>query len=259
MVLTLWPHSGVAGTLTWNECQRNPQSGHYQCSIKAALASITVTAWDSLGTNYAGTWTTKSDAAGRFHLDLPPGAYSLTAEIKGSVATNRGQTSFPVFANKITEVYLLLPPVYQEIKGGICLASTDRIATVTGPVTVSDLHPGMIVWTLDATGRRVATPVLQVRHIPTPPGYKMLHVSLTDGRVLDVSPGHPTVFGQPIGQLRPGDLLDGSHISTVELRPYTNDTWDLLPAGPTGVYWANDILLGSTLRLTPALAASAGR
>ncbi len=30
--------------------------------------------------------------------------------------------------------------------------------------------------------------------------------------------------------------------------PYLGDTWDLLPLSSTGEYWANGVLLGSTLR-----------
>lgn len=152
-----------------------------------------------------------------------------------------------MFANQTTEVELLLLPVFIDIKGGICLASDDRIATPTGQIVVSQLHPGMIVWTLDAAGKRVAAPVLRASHVPTLPGYRVLHLTLSDGRVVDASAGHPTVTGQAIGELKVGDLLDGSRLAAIEQEPYAGNTWDLLPAGPSGAYWANDVLLGSTL------------
>lgn len=66
MTLALWLHSGVSGTLTSEDCQRGLQGGSQRCSIEPALASVTVTA-------YPATWTTRSDAAGHFHMDLPPG------------------------------------------------------------------------------------------------------------------------------------------------------------------------------------------
>jgi len=45
-----------------------------------------------------------------------------------------------------------------------------------------------------------------------------------------------------------GDELDRSRITLWELVPYSGSrTYDLLPAGPTGMYWANGILLASTL------------
>src|SRR5437667_377859 len=71
---------------------------------------------------------------------------------------------------------------------------------------------------------------------------------LADGRELLVAPGHKTADGRPVGTLRAGDRLDGSTINRLELVPYAGGrTYDLLPAGATGHYWANGILLSSTL------------
>jgi hypothetical protein len=51
-----------------------------------------------------------------------------------------------------------------------------------------------------------------------------------------------------VGDLEPGDPLDGARILSLEYVPYEQTaTYDLLPAGDTGLYWAGDILLGSTL------------
>jgi hypothetical protein len=105
----------------------------------------------------------------------------------------------------------------------------------------------MIVWTVDAAGHRVTAPVLLVSHRPAP-RHHVLRLVLSDGRAVAASAGHPTADGRHLGQLRPGDLLDGSHITAVQSVSYVGDTWDLLPAGPTGAYWADDILLGSTLK-----------
>jgi hypothetical protein len=76
----------------------------------------------------------------------------------------------------------------------------------------------------------------------------MVHLVLADGRELLASPGHRTADGRPLGLLVAGDALDGSTITRWELVPYAGDrTYDLLPAGGTGTYWANGILLASTL------------
>jgi hypothetical protein len=81
-----------------------------------------------------------------------------------------------------------------------------------------------------------------------PAGHLMVHVTLADGRELLVSPGHKTADGRQAGALKVDDPLDGSLIKLWELVPYSGDrTYDLLPAGPTGHYWANGILLSSTL------------
>jgi hypothetical protein len=75
----------------------------------------------------------------------------------------------------------------------------------------------------------------------------VIRVVLADGRAVVASPGHPTGDGRLVGELNPGDLLDGSRVTTTQSMPYAGNTWDLLPASSTGEYWANDVLLGSTL------------
>ena len=135
-------------------------------------------------------------------------------------------------------------------RGGcpICLAAGTRIATPTGDVPVAQLQPGMLVWTMEA-GHRVAAPISAVGHTPAPFGHRVVRVVLADGRAVVASPGHPTGDGRRVGELNPGDLLDGSRVMTAELIPYVGDTWDLLPASSTGEYWADGVLLGSTLTL----------
>jgi hypothetical protein len=139
-------------------------------------------------------------------------------------------------------------PTSFPARGGcpICLASGDRIATPGGQIPVTELRPGMLVWTIDA-GRRVAAPIAIVRHTPAPFGHHVIRVVLADRRAVVASPGHPTADARRVGDLNPGDLLDGSRIVTVDLLPYVGDTWDLLPRSSTGMYWADGVLLGSTL------------
>jgi hypothetical protein len=130
----------------------------------------------------------------------------------------------------------------------ICLAASTLIATPGGSVRVTDVRVGMIVWTEDSDGSRVAAPVVQIGSMEAPIGHRMVHLTLADGRELLVSPGHRTADGRQAGDLRAGDQLDGSTITTWELVPYAGGrTYDLLPAGATGFYWANGILLSSTL------------
>src|SRR6266513_5860040 len=133
-------------------------------------------------------------------------------------------------------------------RGGcpICLAATTRIATPDGSILVSDLRAGMLVWTVDA-GKRVAAPIAIFRHTTAPFGHRVIRVVLADGRAVVASPGHPTADGRRVGALSPGDLLDGSRVLTMDVLPYTGDTWDLLPRSTTGSYWADGVLLGSTL------------
>src|ERR1700682_772852 len=131
----------------------------------------------------------------------------------------------------------------------ICLAAATMISTPGGSVLVTDLKAGMMVWTADAGGRRVPAQILEVGSTVVPAGHLMVHLVMADGRELLASPGHRTADGVQLGALARGDALDGSTITTWELVPYGGDrTYDLLPAGATGQYWANGILLSSTLK-----------
>jgi hypothetical protein len=130
----------------------------------------------------------------------------------------------------------------------ICLARGTRIATPSGDVAVEDLNVGDLVWTLDA-GVRVAVPLVEIGSTPVPATHRVVQLRLSDGRAVDVSPGHPTADGRKVGDLRGGDRYDGAIVMSATLSPYSGgSTFDVLPAGASGTYWANGVLLGSTLR-----------
>ncbi len=130
----------------------------------------------------------------------------------------------------------------------ICLAAATLIATPTGDIRVTDVKPGMLVWTVASDGSRVAAPVVEVGSMAVPSGHLMVHLRLADGRELFASPGHRTSDSRPLGSLAAGDEVDGSKVTLWELVPYQGSrTYDLLPASATGQYWANGILLSSTL------------
>jgi hypothetical protein len=77
----------------------------------------------------------------------------------------------------------------------------------------------------------------------------MIHLMLKDGRQLWASPGHPTSDGRTVIQLEKDAIYDGGAVELKESVAYgASETYDLLPAGETGFYWANGILLASTLR-----------
>ncbi len=151
-------------------------------------------------------------------------------------------------------IVLVATPTKKKKSGGgptqgICLAFDTRIDTPLGSVPVEDLRVGDLVWTQDASGVRVAMPILKTGHVPVPAGFKILHLILSDGRQAWVSPSHPLADGSPVADLTPGDWLDGARVTQVESVPYSSSyTYDILPAGPTGLYWADGILLGSTLK-----------
>jgi len=130
----------------------------------------------------------------------------------------------------------------------ICLARGALIATPAGDIAVESLRQGNPVWTLAADGSRMPAVVVAVGSTPVPSGHEVVRLVLADGRSVLVSPGHPMPDGRPVGVLHAGDAYDGSVVrSTDRIRYDGGRTYDLLPSGATGVYWANGIELGSTL------------
>jgi hypothetical protein len=130
----------------------------------------------------------------------------------------------------------------------ICLAAGTLIDTPRGPVHVDDLRAGDHVWTANEAGERIVAVILQVGSVRAPANHQVIHVTLSDGREVWASAAHPIVDGRVLADLNLGDSLDGALIIGLEHERYTEAyTFDILPSGLTGFYWANGILLGSTL------------
>ena len=130
----------------------------------------------------------------------------------------------------------------------ICLAKGTLIDTPRGPIPVENLRLGDSVWTMNGAGEHVAATILRTSRVPVPATHQVVHVTLSDRRELWASPGHPTTDGKMLGDLAVNDRLDGALVINVERLHYTGTaTYDLLPSGNTGFYWANGILIGSTL------------
>jgi len=107
----------------------------------------------------------------------------------------------------------------------------------------------MKVLTQDSSGHKQIGIILKTGKTMVSPDHRMIHVVLDDKRELYVSPNHPTADGRFFGELLVGDDLDGSKIKNVEQVLYNGTyTYDILPSGQTGFYWANGILAASTLK-----------
>lgn len=129
----------------------------------------------------------------------------------------------------------------------ICLAKGTLIDTPGGPLPVDQLHLGMSVWTVDGTGNRTPTVVIETTRSSVPASFLMTRITLSDGRTVTASPGHPTAEGRALGDYHVDDTLDVALVVAVEHVSYDGYTYDILPSGATGLYWANGILLQSTL------------
>ncbi len=170
----------------------------------------------------------------RFAFMLRSGSESSALQVAGTIARNG--------AIRVTDQRRT------EASCPICLAAGTLIDTPDGQVDVRALRAGMLVWTVDERGRRVIGNVVRtaVRRLGAPA--LLLHVSLDDGRNLVASAAHPSAGGPLLGALDDGDILDGAVVSKIEIVPAGDGTtYDLLPSGPTGAYWANGILLRTTL------------
>jgi hypothetical protein len=130
----------------------------------------------------------------------------------------------------------------------ICLARGTLIDTPDGPIAVERLRRGDAIWTLDGHGRRVAGTVVAWGSTEAPRDHSVIRLELEDGRSVTASPGHPLADGRLIGDLRMGDIVDGSRVAGTTRVPYSGgNTFDLVVSGETGLYLAGGIPLGSTL------------
>lgn len=130
-----------------------------------------------------------------------------------------------------------------------CLPPDTLIDTPSGPIAIRELELGAEVWTRDRTGIRVAAPVIATASPRVEGRHQLVKIVLADGRTVTASPGHPMVGGRLAGQFEVGQPYDGSEIREVEVEPFTGShTYDLLPSGATGIYWADGVPMESTLR-----------
>ena len=132
----------------------------------------------------------------------------------------------------------------------ICLTKGTLIDTPTGQVPVEQLEKGMTVWTLDNFGKRIVTEIIGIATTPVPLNFQVVRIQMEDGRSVTASPQHPTAAGKAIADYQVGDILDGARVVSIGYVTYEGGkTYDILTAGTTGLYWANGILLGSTLKI----------
>ena len=129
-----------------------------------------------------------------------------------------------------------------------CLPGSTSIDTPQGGIPIKELQVGMQVWTVTHSGSRERAEVIKTLRRSVSKGTLILHLTLSDGRKLVVSPNHPMLNGISVSTLAVGDILDGSRVVSIENTPLDDGaTYDILTSGETGGYWANNILLGSTL------------
>jgi hypothetical protein len=178
------------------------------------------------------------------------GAVQVTATASGYTFTIRvGQNQGETYKGTITASGLITVTATTPSINTcpICLAEGTLIDTPDGPVPVEKLQQGMMIYTEDDAGKKIAGVITATASAQSPTSFQIIRIVLNDGRLVSASPGHPTTDGRTIGELKVGDTLDGGIIAAVTAVPYSGYTFDILPEGGTGFYWANGILLKSTL------------
>jgi hypothetical protein len=129
---------------------------------------------------------------------------------------------------------------------GVCAAADTPIATPDGERPIFALKVGDLVYSIDQ-GTVRAVPVIRAEHVAVH-DHHVMRVQLRNGRVIRISPGHPTATGVDIATVKPGDLLGGESVATIELVPYRDSaTYDILPLSDTATYFAAGVPLSSTL------------
>ena len=224
--------------------ERFPELQNNQEEFQAILAHLNLTGLSAFSDEQKLLIYREHKRLAALHFELLDGKYQFQFMTGGEGQSGFNITGMIDGSGRIT--------VQQKTPGfatcPICLAAHTRIDTPDGPVFVEDIRAGDQVWTVGEAGERVAEPVLKVRSVPVSAGHILLHVVLDDGRELWASPGHPTASGEPLASLQAGEMLDGARIRSIEQVSYDGPaTYDLLPAGPSGLYWADGILMGSTM------------
>lgn len=131
----------------------------------------------------------------------------------------------------------------------ICLSADSIISTPNGDVNVRDIRDGMTVWSTDPNGDVIKSKIIKTGHVFVGYNHKVIDLRLADGRELFVSANHPTFDGGKIGDLAKGERYDGSTVVSSSLVHYQYQyTYDILPDSQTGDYFADGILVGSTLK-----------
>ncbi len=128
----------------------------------------------------------------------------------------------------------------------VCAAPDTPIATPLGDRPIASLRVGDLVYSVD--GEAVVPVPLAAVHREPVEHHRVVRVVLANGRVLEISPRHPTADGRTFADLRAGARLDGVEIVSADVVPYAHAfTYDILPASTTATYFAAGARIGTTM------------
>jgi hypothetical protein len=154
-----------------------------------------------------------------------------------------GQASLSADAFNAQQFKALMEDIKDSIQssammGAACLHPETAIATPDGPVRIAELAMGDAVLSQDANGRPCIATVQELVRRFVGVDWPMLRFDAPDG-LLVVSAAHPLPDGTPISSHGGTPTTSGEAGTLI--------TMDIRVDGPTGVYCASGVWLGSTL------------
>lgn len=127
-----------------------------------------------------------------------------------------------------------------------CASPDTPIATASGDRAIRDLRVGDLVYSVDHDAT-VLVPIRQVNRTPVS-HHRVLRVEFGNGSKFEMSGGHPTAAGVPLSGLVVGQTIGGQRVTRITEIDYEHPfTYDILPDSETGSYFADGVLMGSTL------------
>jgi len=128
----------------------------------------------------------------------------------------------------------------------VCASPDTPIATATGDRPIRDLRVGDLVYSVDHDAT-VLVPIRRANRT-TVIRHRVLRLEFADGSHFEMSGGHPTAEGRPLAEVRVGQQLGGHRVARISEIAYQHPfTYDILPDSDTGSYFADGVLVGSTL------------
>jgi len=132
-----------------------------------------------------------------------------------------------------------------------CCPKGAMVRTPNGPVPIENIRKGDEVSSLNDQLQRVVVRVAEVVVRGVPSGHRLSSITFDDGSRLRVSPTHPMADGLLASELTEGTVYRGKLVAEYKTIPYLDRcTYDILPDTPSGLYWLDGILVGSTLNIT---------
>jgi len=127
-----------------------------------------------------------------------------------------------------------------------CASPDTPIATANGERAIQDLAVGDLVYSVQ-DGAIGLVPIRQVHRVPVTE-HRVLRIEFASGAHFEMSAGHPTAQGRPIADLAVGQAILGERVTSITEIAYRHPyTYDILPDSDTGSYFADGVLVGSTL------------